>query len=85
MQVYLVKNFLYQQDTFSQECEISPLQVYLAETICAQGMLIFHPACSFIQFSFFDALPNYNEAVELLIEKLSNTKNNVEFLVTLNK
>ena len=59
---------LYKETEFCKKCDIVPIMVYDNKILC-EAFLVKNPGDNFVQISFFEALENQNEAVELLISE----------------
>ena len=81
-------NMLLKKETlFSKTCDIVPLLVYDNDNIVAQCLLIYNPKDDFVQISFFEALENMQEAVELIktaARKFAEERNVKRVIVGLN-
>ena len=65
-----VQYFLYGKSGFIQGCLLLPIVVYAKRTIVARALFIEHPSLSkILQIGFFEALPNQQEAVDLILNK----------------
>jgi len=65
--VFIVKTFLYQKDSFTRECFIRPVVYKDRDKTVAQVMFIHHRDFPYLQVGFFDALPEQQQAVNVLI------------------
>jgi hypothetical protein len=59
---------LYKTTTFAASCNIKPVMIIEDEILC-EALLIKAPKDDFVQISFFEAIENADEAVNLLIEE----------------
>lgn len=66
------KNFVYRHDAFARNCALKPLLVQQNGKPAARAMLIRHPGLNVVQIGFFEALPDQEEAVALIIEAALN-------------
>ena len=64
---FVVENFLYQTTAFSKTCSVQPVMV-LDNGIAAQCMLIHHSRLNLMQVAFFEALPDQQKAVDMLLQ-----------------
>lgn len=64
----VVKTFLNKSDTFTSNTYIRPIYV-TDHAILAQCMFIYNQELPVLQIGFFDALPNQEEAVDLIIKE----------------
>jgi len=65
----IVRTFLECSDTFTKSVAIRPLAVRSEGKTLAQCMLIIAPALPVAQVGFFEALPEQQDAVDLLLEE----------------
>ena len=78
---------LKKETLFSKTCEIVPLLVYDNNLVVAECLLIHNPKDNFVQISFFEALENVHEAVELIKKesrKFAEERNLKRIIVGLN-
>lgn len=64
---FVVENFLYQTTSFARACSVQPVMV-LDNGIAAQCMLIHHSRLNLMQVAFFEALPDQQAAVDMLLQ-----------------
>jgi len=64
---FVVENFLYQTTAFARSCSVQPVMV-LDNGIAAQCMLIHHSRLNLMQIAFFEALPDQQAAVDILLQ-----------------
>ncbi|MCL1825638.1 MAG: hypothetical protein FWG26_06800 [Betaproteobacteria bacterium] len=68
---YSAANFLYKKDSFSRNCQVEPMLVSDGGYFVARAVLLRHPRMDALQLGCFEALPDQNEAVNLLLERAS--------------
>jgi hypothetical protein len=67
--LFLLDIFLYQKDSFCKQAFVTPLLIQLQGSTVAQCILVNHPNMpQIMQVAFFEALPNQEHAVQLLLE-----------------
>jgi len=67
--IFFAKNFLFQEDLFSKKCKIYPALIKENNIIVACATCIMYELASELFLSFFEALENKGEAVDLIIKK----------------
>lgn len=67
--VLIAKMFLYKTDTFTRESMIKPVAVQENGNTVAQCFFIYNSVFPYLQIGFFDALPNKQNAVNILLEQ----------------
>jgi len=65
-------NFLHKKDSFSRNCQVEPVLVSDGGQFVARAVLLHHPRLDALQLGCFEALPDQNEAVDLLLERASH-------------
>lgn len=70
--LFILKIFLYQTDTFSKQNFVRPIAVQEDGRTIAQCMLIHDPRLPYLQIGFFDALPDQDDAIRMLLAEANN-------------
>jgi hypothetical protein len=66
---YTAANFLYKKDSFSRNCQVEPVLVSDGDHFVARAVFLRHPRLDALQLGCFEALPDKNKAVDLLLER----------------
>jgi len=65
--LFIVNTFLDKSDSFIKECGVEPMAIVDDDKILAQCMYIYHKDLPYFQIGFFEALPNQEKAVDMLL------------------
>lgn len=65
----VTKNFLFQKDSFAKRCSIHPVMILMGSSVVAECVFIYNKALPSLQMGFFEALPGYQDAVDMLIQE----------------
>lgn len=74
---FILKSVLFDETDFIRKCRKKIVQAVENNTILAQAILIYNSAFPYVQVSFFDAMQNNKIAVELILSKARECKQEV--------
>lgn len=87
MSVFVLKDILFEKNSFSKGCFIQAVKVCEDNRTLCQCLLTYEKQLDILQFGFFDSLTNQEQAVKLLIEhakKVASSLNLKKIAVGLN-
>ena len=74
---FVLKSVLYDETDLIKKCRKIILQATEGDRILAQAILIYNSAFPYVQVSFFDAVQDNKAAVDLILSKAREYKNNL--------
>lgn len=66
---FVLEDVLFQKTPFTKACKVYPVIIEEGARVLCEAIFIYHPNLPYLQISFFEAVENAQQGVELLLEE----------------